>query len=69
LGYEETLSRGYAVVWGDGSPVMTAKAAGKAAALEIQFRDGRFKPGQSPDPKPRSPKPKPSDPSDQGSLF
>ncbi len=69
LGYEETLSRGYAVVWGDDAPVTTAKAAGKASALEIQFQDGRFIPGDPPDPKPRAKKPKASDPSDQGSLF
>lgn len=42
LGYEATLSRGYAVVRGDGDVVTTKKAAGKAQELEIQFADGRI---------------------------
>ena len=41
LGYQATLSRGYAVVRGDGEVVTTKKAAGKAQELEIQFADGR----------------------------
>lgn len=67
LGYEETLNRGYAVVRGDGDVVTTKGAAKKAAELEIQFRDGRFKLGTNPPParKPKSDK----TPPDQGSLF
>jgi exodeoxyribonuclease VII large subunit len=65
LGYEETLGRGYAVVWGDGALVTTAEAAKSAAELEIQFRDGRMRPGgpERPAPKPRR------KPPEQGSLF
>jgi exodeoxyribonuclease VII large subunit len=67
LSYEETLKRGYAVVRGDGAVVTTAEAAGRARALEIQFRDGRLavgaggRTGGTPAAKP----PKP----EQGSLF
>ena len=42
LGYVETLRRGYAVVRGDGAVVTNVAAAGKAAALEIEFADGRL---------------------------
>jgi exodeoxyribonuclease VII large subunit len=42
LGYSETLRRGYAVVWGDGAVVTTKVAAEKAAALEVEFADGRL---------------------------
>jgi exodeoxyribonuclease VII large subunit len=42
LGYQETLRRGYAVVWGDGDVVTGLKAAKAAAELEIQFADGRM---------------------------
>lgn len=42
LGYAETLKRGYAVVRGDGAVVTTKAGAEKAAALEIEFRDGRL---------------------------
>ncbi len=66
LGYEATLERGYAVVRAEGAVVTTAKAAKKAAALEIQFADGRMDVGGG---KP-APKKKPAgDPPDQGSLF
>ncbi len=42
LGYAATLKRGYAVVRGDGAVVTSKVAAEKAAALEIEFRDGRL---------------------------
>ena len=65
LGYEATLSRGYAVVRGDGDVVTTKKAAGKAQELEIQFADGRIVVGGKAAPARRA-APKPTD---QGSLF
>ncbi len=42
LGYAETLKRGYAVVRGDGAVVTSKAGAEKAAALEIEFQDGRL---------------------------
>ncbi|MFM7445038.1 MAG: exodeoxyribonuclease VII large subunit [Tabrizicola sp.] len=42
LGYHETLKRGYAVIRGDGAVVTSKAGAEKAAALEIEFRDGRM---------------------------
>jgi len=42
LGYEATLQRGFAVVWGDGRVVSTVTAAAGAARLELQFADGRL---------------------------
>jgi exodeoxyribonuclease VII large subunit len=42
LGYQATLNRGYAVVRGDGAVVTSKAGAEKAAALEIEFRDGRL---------------------------
>jgi exodeoxyribonuclease VII large subunit len=45
LGYAETLKRGYAVVRGDGAVVTSKAGAEKAAALEIEFRDGRLQVG------------------------
>ena len=69
LGYTETLRRGYAVVRGDGDVVTTAKAAGKATALEIEFADGKLDVGKgSTGPAPKT-KAKPKPPTDQGSLF
>lgn len=66
LGYEATLTRGYAVVRGDGDVVTTKKDAAEATSLEIQFADGRLVVGgQSGTPK-RTPKKKPPE---QGSLF
>ena len=68
LSYKATLKRGYAVVRGDGAVVISKQAAAKAAALEIEFSDGRLtldragKPGRKPA------KPKPGAP-DQGDLF
>ena len=42
LGYAATLKRGYAVVRGDGAVVTSKAEAEKAAALEIEFRDGKL---------------------------
>jgi exodeoxyribonuclease VII large subunit len=42
LGYAETLKRGYAVVRGNGAVVTSKAGAEQAAALEIEFRDGRL---------------------------
>jgi exodeoxyribonuclease VII large subunit len=42
LGYQATLNRGYAVVRGDGAVVTSKAGAERAAALEIEFRDGRL---------------------------
>ncbi len=64
LGYEATLDRGYAVVWAGESVVTTKAEASKNAALEVQFRDGRYKlvgqPARTKSTKPAK---------DQGSLF
>ncbi|MDR9426528.1 MAG: exodeoxyribonuclease VII large subunit [Salibaculum sp.] len=68
LGYTETLKRGYAVVRGDGAVVTTAKAAGKAAALELEFADGKLPAGPGDVPKPKKARSK-TPPPDQGSLF
>ncbi len=64
LGYDQTLRRGYAVVWGDGAVVTTKGAAEKLAVLEVQFSDGRLVLGGKP---PR--KGKAGGEPDQGSLF
>jgi len=66
LGYEATLERGFAVVRSEGVVVTTAKAARKAAALEIQFADGRMAVGGK---APAAPRKSPGKPPDQGSLF
>ena len=71
LGYTETLRRGYAVVRDSkGTVVSDAAVAGKAAALDLQFRDGRVAVGVAAR---RQAKPvkkkKPAKPDDQGSLF
>jgi exodeoxyribonuclease VII large subunit len=73
VGYEATLKRGYAVVRGDGNVVTTRKAAQKAAALEVQFADGRLDIGSAGQ-KPAKPAAKQArkpgkDRPDQGSLF
>ncbi|KPU84898.1 exodeoxyribonuclease VII large subunit [Marinosulfonomonas sp. PRT-SC04] len=65
LGYKETLSRGYAVVRGDGDVVTSKAKAKKASIIEIEFADGRYEIGAAPARKPKADKP----PSDQGSLF
>ena len=64
LGYTATLERGYAVVRAQGRLVTTRSQAAKAAALEIQFADGRLEVGGKPTRKAA----RPSEP-DQGSLF
>jgi exodeoxyribonuclease VII large subunit len=64
LGYSETLKRGYAVGRGDGAVVTSKAAAEKAAALEIEFRDGRLSLGGRPGRKGRG-----EGESGQGSLF
>ncbi len=66
LGYEATLERGYAVVRAEGEVVITAKAAKKAGALEIQFADGRMDVGGS---KPAPKKKAANEPPEQGNLF
>ena len=63
LGYEATLARGYAVVWGDGAVVTGVKSAEAAHALEIQFADGRMVVGGKPK------KPAPKVPPEQGTLL
>jgi len=68
LGYRETLKRGYAVVRGDGEVVMTRAAAEQAAALEIEFSDGRLALDETARPAAKKAKPKPPSP-EQGSLF
>ncbi|MCR9149954.1 MAG: exodeoxyribonuclease VII large subunit [Rhodobacteraceae bacterium] len=42
LGYAETLRRGYAVIRADGAVATSRTAAAGAAALEIEFHDGRL---------------------------
>lgn len=66
LGYRATLKRGYAVIRDNEANVITGiKSARNAAALEIEFHDGRMVPSAAPTVK-RSVKPKPDE---QGSLF
>ncbi|NHB76683.1 exodeoxyribonuclease VII large subunit, partial [Rhodobacter calidifons] len=48
LGYHATLKRGYAVVRADGAVVTSKAGAEKAAALEIEFADGRMAVGNRP---------------------
>lgn len=72
LGHTETLRRGFAVVRADGAVVTSRAAAGAAAALEIEFHDGRLNvvaggaASGGGTRASRSPKPGPED---QGSLF
>jgi len=66
LSYKSTLARGYAVVRGDGAVVTDTRAAKKAAALEIEFADGRMTVGG----KPAAVRKKtPEVPPEQGSLL
>lgn len=65
LGYDQTLRRGYAVVRGDGDVVTTKAAAEKAAALEVQFHDGRLTLSARTGPR----KSGAAKPPEQGSLF
>ena len=72
LGYAETLRRGYAVVRADGAVATSHAAAAGAAALEIEFHDGRLAAvpagrAASSAPKPAA-RPKPP-PGGQGELF
>lgn len=67
LGYTETLRRGYAVVRGNGDVVTTAAAAAKATDIEIEFSDGRMRPGAGV--KARKPKRGSDGPTGQGQLF
>ena len=68
LGYAETLTRGYAVVRGDGA-VVTGKAGAEAASgLEIEFHDGRIAVGRGVGVGAVK-KPKPVVGPGQGSLF
>ncbi|MEM6587163.1 MAG: exodeoxyribonuclease VII large subunit [Pseudomonadota bacterium] len=66
VGYEATLQRGYAVVWGDGDVVTTRVAAQKAAMVEVQFADGRLEIGGG---KAKASGKSPKKIPDQGSLF
>ncbi|MFD1157860.1 exodeoxyribonuclease VII large subunit [Roseovarius aestuarii] len=68
LSYKATLKRGYAVVRGDGAVVISKQAAAKAAALEIEFSDGRLTLDRAGKPARKPTKPKPGAP-DQGNLF
>lgn len=73
LGYEQTLRRGYAVVWDvgpDGGHVVTRRAdAATRPALEIQFHDGRL-PVAPPQPRSGKGRPRgPDAPPEQGDLF
>ena len=63
LGYQQTLKRGYAVVRGDGAVVQSRAQADRAAALEIQFHDGRLSLA------PRGARKGAKVPPDQGNLF
>ena len=63
LGYQETLKRGYAVVWGDGVVVTTKVAAQRAATLEVQFQDGKVSLAPRPIRRQKSSEP------EQGSLL
>ncbi|MEM0948159.1 MAG: exodeoxyribonuclease VII large subunit [Pseudomonadota bacterium] len=66
LGYHQTLARGYAVVRDGSAVITTAKAAREASALEIEFHDGRVRPGAAA----RSTRSGSKTPHDgQGSLF
>lgn len=65
LGYEATLTRGYAVVRGDGGVVTTKAEAAKAQSLEIQFSDGRLDVGGKASPARKAGE----KPTDQGTLF
>ncbi|HMM07609.1 MAG TPA: exodeoxyribonuclease VII large subunit [Paracoccus solventivorans] len=70
LGHAETLRRGFAIVRGpEGQLLTSAAAAASAAALELEFHDGRVPARPAAEPAPARParakRPKP----DQGSLF
>ncbi len=67
LGPAETLRRGYAIVRVEDRVITSRAAAEGAAALEIEFSDGRLPvvPGRASRRRPAGP----DDPPDQGSLF
>ncbi|MDI3335386.1 exodeoxyribonuclease VII large subunit [Defluviimonas aestuarii] len=67
LGYTETLKRGYAVIRAEGAVVTTKAAAESAAALDIEFYDGKLPVLAGSPTKPKRQKSDP--PPDQGSLF
>ncbi len=68
LGYQNTLKRGYALVWDGKKVVGNVGAANAAKDIEIEFADGRFKLGQQAARKPKGKPPSPPEGS-QGSLF
>jgi exodeoxyribonuclease VII large subunit len=68
LGYAETLRRGYAVVRAEGAVVTSHAAAAGAAALEIEFHDGRL-PVRPADAKPAAAPRRASPGGGQGELF
>ena len=63
LSYKATLERGYAVVRSEGTVITRKAEAQNAAALEIEFADGRLSLGGK-----AAPRAKPKPP-EQGSLF
>lgn len=67
LGYTETLRRGFAVVRGEAGLVTSKAEAQSETALEIEFRDGKFRVLPAAPSKARKTRPEP--PPDQGSLF
>lgn len=67
LGYEATLERGYAVVWGDGAVATTRAAAAAATVLELQFADGKLALSDRRGPAQKAKKT--TGPEDQGDLF
>ncbi|MFN4157414.1 MAG: exodeoxyribonuclease VII large subunit [Gemmobacter sp.] len=68
LGPDETMRRGFAVVWAGGEVVTSRAGAARAAALEVQFHDGRLEVLPS-GPPPRRPRGRADAPGGQGSLF
>ena len=68
LGYKATLSRGYAVVRGDGAVVTSKATAAVSETLEIEFGDGKLAVGEAPRQSKKAAKPK-SEPPEQGNLF
>ncbi len=65
VGYVETLKRGYAVVRDGEAIVTSATQAGSAAALELEFRDGRVRIGDQS----KKPAQKSTKPPEQGTLL
>lgn len=69
LGYQETLKRGYAVVWSEGQVLTSRVEAEQASALELQFHDGRVPVGGGGGPKRRRRSAPSEDEGGQGSLL